>query len=206
VLGLVLLLVAAPTAGHAARPAPRLVDIALSIPDAITDLRYATTRNVTGRALYPPGARCLLRRDVAARLVRAADLLRGRGFRLRLYDCYRPLSVQRLLYAKECRPGFVADPDHGGSHHNRAAAVDVGLADPAGGDVALPTDFDEFTPRARASAVDGVTAKARAHREALRDAMLAAGFVPSRSEWWHFSAPEAHGSPLLDVGVAPGHR
>jgi D-alanyl-D-alanine dipeptidase len=196
-----LLLLAAPPAGHAARSGPRLADVASLIPDAVSDLRYATPRNVTGRALYPPGARCLLRPAVAARLARAADLLRVRGFRLRLYDCYRPLSVQRLLFEKESRPGFVADPSRGGSHHNRGAAVDVGLVDRAGGEVELPTDFDEFTPRARASAVSGVTPIARAHREALRRAMVAAGFLPSRSEWWHFSAPEAHGSPLLDVPV-----
>ena len=135
--------------------------------------------------------------------MRAAGTLRARGFRLRLYDCYRPFSVQKLLFAKESRPGFVADPSHGGSHHNRAAAVDVGLVDLSGAAVALPTDFDDFTPRARAGATDGVSPEARAHRAALRQAMVAAGFLPSRSEWWHFSAPEAHGSPLLDVGVAP---
>jgi len=176
------------------------------IPDAVLDLRYGTSRNVTGRPLYPPGAHCLLKPAVAARLVRAADALRERGFRLRLYDCYRPLSVQKLLFQRESRPGFVADPSHGGSHHNRGAAVDVGLVDLDGAEVALPTDFDEFTPRARAAATDGVSPAARAHREALREAMTAAGFLPSRSEWWHFSAPEAHGSPLLDVSVVPGRR
>jgi zinc D-Ala-D-Ala dipeptidase len=179
--------------------APALTDLSALVPDAVLDLRYATPDNVVGRPLYPPGARCLLRREVAARLARAADLLRARGYRLRLYDCYRPLSVQRLLFEKEPRPGFVADPNHGGSHHNRAAAVDLGLAGPNGEEVELPTGFDEFTPRARADAVQGVSEAARAHRHVLRAAMVAAGFEPSRSEWWHFTAPEAHGAPLLDV-------
>ncbi len=211
-LGLVLLLLASPPAGRSA-PAPAslpgsagLADVSALVPDAVLDLRYATGQNVTGRPLYPPGARCLLQPPVAARLVRAAELLRARGFRLRLWDCYRPRSVQKLLFAKESRPGFVADPSRGGSHHNRGAAVDLGLVDLSGSAVALPTDFDDFTPRARASATDGVSPEARAHRAALREAMVAAGFVPSRSEWWHFSAPEAHGSPLLDVSVAPGGR
>jgi D-alanyl-D-alanine dipeptidase len=183
--------------------APPLVDAATLVPDAVLDLRYATARNVVGRPLYPHGARCLLLPAVAARLARAAADLRARGFRLRVYDCYRPLSVQRLLFAKESRPGFVADPDRGGSHHNRGAAVDVGLAGPAGEDVELPTDFDSFTKRARANAIAGVSAAARAHRQALREAMETAGFTPSRSEWWHFSAPEARGAPLRDVPLAP---
>jgi D-alanyl-D-alanine dipeptidase len=180
-----------------------LVDVSTLVPDAVLDLRYATPRNIVGRPLYPPGARCLLRRDVAERLVRAAARLRRKGFRLRLFDCYRPLSAQRLLFEKESRPGFVANPYRGGSHHNRGAAVDLGLADADGGAIALPTDFDDFTPRASAHAVKGVSLEARAHRQALRDAMVAAGFEPSRSEWWHFSAPEARGAPLLDEPVAP---
>jgi len=203
VLELVLLLLASPSAERIAPAAPGLVDVAPLVPDAVIDLRYATARNVTGEPLYPPGARCLLRPAVAARLARAAGALREKGFRLRLYDCYRPLSVQRRLFARESRPGYVADPDHGGSHHNRGAAVDAGLVDLNGADVALPTDFDEFTRRARADAVEGIPAEARAHRKVLREAMAAAGFIPSRSEWWHFSAPEAHGSPLLDVPVTP---
>ncbi len=202
-LALALLLLASPTATRPAHPAPELADVSALIPDAVVDLRYATPRNVTGHPIYPAGARCLLRPAVAMRLVRAAELLRAKGFRLRLYDCYRPLSVQKLLFAKESRPGYVADPSHGGSHHNRAAAVDVGLVDLSGFEVALPTDFDDFTPRARASATHGIPPEARAHRDALRDARVAAGFLPSRTEWWHFSAPAAHGSPLLDLPVAP---
>jgi D-alanyl-D-alanine dipeptidase len=199
----------APAAPLASQGAPGtaaaspLVDVSALVPDAVLDLRYATARNFVGRPLYPAGARCLLQPRVAERLARAAEALRAQGFRLRLFDCYRPLSVQKRLFEKESRPGFVADPYRGGSHHNRGAAVDLGLAGPGGEDVELPTDFDDFTVRARAHAVDGVSALARAHRDALRAAMVAAGFEPSRSEWWHFDAPEKRGAPLLDVPVAP---
>ncbi len=199
---LALLLLGAPPA-RPAQPRAELADASALVPDAVLDLRYATARNVVGRPLYPAGARCLLQPKVAERLAQAAAALRAQGLRLRLYDCYRPLSVQKLLFEKESRPGFVADPYHGGSHHNRGGAVDAGLAGPGGEELELPTDFDEFSPRASAHAVNGVSAAARAHREALRAAMVAAGFEPSRSEGWHFSAPEAHGAPLLDVPVAP---
>lgn len=202
-LALTLLLLATPAAPAGSTPGrgPQLVDVSSRIPDAVLDLRYATPRNLVGRPLYPPGARCLLQPAVAERLARAAEALRARGLRLRLYDCYRPLAVQRLLFEKESRPGFVANPYRGGSHHNKGAAVDLGLTGPDGEDLELPTDFDEFTPRARADAVQGVPPAARAHRRALREAMVAAGFQPSRSEWWHYSAPEARGAPLLDMPV-----
>jgi len=199
-----LLAVAAPP-GAASRTAPRdpeLVDAAVAVPDAVLDLRYATSRNLAGRALYPPAARCLLLRPVAGRLARAAARLRARGFRLRLFDCYRPIAVQRELWRLVPRPGLVADPRRG-SNHNRAAAVDVGLAGPGGEPVELPTDFDAFGPRARAGAAEGVTPAARRHRDLLRAAMEAEGFRVIRQEWWHFDAPEARGAPVLDVPLAP---
>ncbi len=187
----------------AAAPASAsLVDSSAEIPDAVVDLRYATDRNVTGRTLYPAGARCLLLRPVAKRLARAAARLRSAGLRVRLWDCYRPPSAQRELWRRFPRPGFVADPRKG-SNHSRGAAVDLSLAAKDGSELEMPTAFDAFEPRARASAVDGVSPAARRHRGLLRTAMEEAGFRPSRLEWWHFDAPEARGAPVLDVPVAP---
>ncbi|HEY6099642.1 MAG TPA: M15 family metallopeptidase, partial [Anaeromyxobacter sp.] len=176
-----LALAAALPAVLAALP-PSLADVAREIPDAVPDLRYATERNLAGRPLYPAAARCLLLRPVADRLARAAARLRGLGFRLRLYDCYRPLAVQRELWRRFPRPGFVADPRYG-SNHNRAAAVDVGLAAPDGAELELPTPFDTFEPRAGAFATEGVSPAARRHRDLLRRAMEAEGFRASRREW-----------------------
>lgn len=186
------------------RPAPAgraLVDVAAAIPDAVLDLRYATDRNFTGKALYPKDARCLLLRPVAARLADAAARLRAKGYRLRLYDCYRPRAAQEELWRRFPRPGFVADPRKG-SNHNRAAAVDVGLAAADGSEVELPTAFDAFERRARADATGGVSRAARRHRDLLRAAMESAGFRVNRMEWWHYDAPEARGAPVLDVPLA----
>jgi D-alanyl-D-alanine dipeptidase len=193
---------AAAAAALAVAGPPALVDVTRLIPDAVLDLRYATERNVVGRAMYPAGARCLLLAPAADRLARAAARVRARGFRLLLYDCYRPVSAQWELWRRFPRPGFVADPRRG-SHHNRAAAVDLGLAGPDGAEVELPTPFDAFEPRARAGATEGVSPAARRHRDLLRRAMEAEGFRASRLEWWHFDAPEARGARVLDVPIAP---
>jgi D-alanyl-D-alanine dipeptidase len=195
------LVAASPVRPSAASPTA-LVDAARAVPGAVVDLRYATPANLAGRPLYPADARCLLLPRVAERLARAAERLRPAGLRLRLWDCYRPLSVQRELWRLVPRKGFVADPSRG-SHHNRAAAVDVGLAAADGSEVPLPTGFDAFEPRARADAVAGVAPAARANRELLRRAMEAEGFRVNRMEWWHFDAPEARGAPVLDVPLAP---
>jgi D-alanyl-D-alanine dipeptidase len=186
----------------AAAPAPPLVDVARAIPDAVVDLRYATADNLLGAPVYPAGARCLLLAPVAARLARVATRLRADGLRLRIWDCFRPRAVQRRLWSLAPRPGLVADPATG-SHHNRAAAVDVALAGPDGAEVPLPTGFDDFGPRARAGATAGVPPEARRNRDLLRAAMRAEGFRPNRMEWWHFDAPEARGAPILDAPLAP---
>jgi D-alanyl-D-alanine dipeptidase len=174
-----------------------LVDVGARLPDAVLDIRYATSDNLTGRPLYPV-ARCLLRPEVAGRLARAGTALRRQGFRLVLLDCYRPLSVQRQLWKAMPQRGFVADPATG-SNHNRAAAVDLSLADLEGRPVEMPTAFDAFEPRARAWATEGISPRARRHRDALRAAMTAAGFQVNPMEWWHFDAPGAAARPLLDV-------
>jgi D-alanyl-D-alanine dipeptidase len=198
-------LAAAPAAPRPPPPQPpRLADAAAAIPDALLDVRYATADNLTGRPLYPV-ARCLLLPPVAARLARAAARLRRQGLRLILQDCYRPLSVQRALWAAVPRVGYVADPATG-SHHNRAAAVDLSLADAAGRPVELPTAYDAFGPRARAGATEGISPAALRHRQALRGAMEAEGFRVNPAEWWHFDAPEAEAAPLLDVPLAEAAR
>ncbi|HEX9401616.1 MAG TPA: M15 family metallopeptidase [Anaeromyxobacter sp.] len=184
----------------AAAPTPALVDVGRALPDAVIDLRYRTPSNFLGRAVYPENARCLLLPVVAARLGRAAARLRARGLRLRLYDCYRPLAVQREMWRLFPRKGFVADPAKG-SNHNRGAAVDVGLAARDGSEIELPTPFDAFEPRARADATAGVSKAARRNRDLLRAAMEAAGFRVNRVEWWHYDAPEARGAPVLDVAL-----
>jgi D-alanyl-D-alanine dipeptidase len=183
-------------AGAAARRPP-LVDVARLVPDAVVDLRYAGGDNFLGRPLYPE-ARCLLLRSAAERLARAAAQLRRQGYRLLLWDCYRPLSVQREMWRLRPRPGYVADPRRG-SHHNRGAAVDLSLTGPDGRPVEMPTAFDTFDRRAWADAVEGISGPARLHRRLLREALEAEGFLVNPREWWHFAARDAWRHPLLDV-------
>ena len=161
------------------------VDAAGIVPGLIVELAYATPDNFTGRALYPPNAKCLLRRSVAERLARAADALRKQGFRLIARDCTRPERAQRALWKAHPRVGAVADPSRG-SLHARGVAIDLELADLAGKRVEMPTAFDAFGPEAAADAPlpDGPR---KEHREALKAAMYAAGFRVNPTEWWHYS-------------------
>jgi len=176
---------------------PALADVARAIPDAVLDLRYATARNPAGRPLYA-APRCLLLPAAASRLARAAADLRAAGYRLLLWDCYRPASAQRELWRARPDKRWVADPARG-SNHSRGSAVDLSLAAVDGRPVEMPTDHDAFDARARPEAVAGVSAVALQHRRVLREAMERAGFRQNRGEWWHYDAPEGRGAPLLDL-------
>jgi D-alanyl-D-alanine dipeptidase len=164
-----------------------LVDVARVAPGIVIDLRYATPRNITGHPIYPPGAPCLLRRGVAEQLKAAQTLLRPLGYRLKIWDAYRPSRAQQILWAIVRNAEVVADPATGGSRHSWGVAVDVTLVDPDGRDVPMPTDFDDFTPAAKSNYTGSDPAVAR-NLLALKTAMDIAGFEGIRDEWWHYSA------------------
>lgn len=173
-----------------------LIDLQALIPDAVLDIRYATKDNLTGRALYPfPAA--FLRRSAAEKLVKAAADLRARKLRLVIYDAYRPLSVQKALWAAKPDARYVADPAKGSSH-NRAAAVDLALADEAGKALPMPSRFDDFSTRAHHGA-KGVKPGPRRNAEILKSALEKAGFESLREEWWHYRDPDAKSWPILDI-------
>ena len=173
-----------------------LIDLQALIPDAVLDIRYATKDNLTGRPLYPfPAA--FLRRSTAKKLHKAAADLRARKLRLVIYDAYRPLSVQTALWAAKPDPRYVADPAKGSSH-NRAGAVDLGLADEAGRALPMPSAFDEFGPRARHGAA-GVPPEARRRANLLKAVLEKAGFESLADEWWHYRDPDAKSWPILDI-------
>ncbi|MDB4967732.1 MAG: D-alanyl-D-alanine dipeptidase [Myxococcales bacterium] len=172
-----------------------LVDVLTMAPRLKLEIRYATANNFTHQKLYAH-ARCLLHDAVARRLAEVERELRARGLGLRLYDCYRPLHVQRLMWSIKPDVDYVADPKVG-SRHNRGAAVDLTLVDRRGRAVAMPSDYDEFTERAHRDFAGG-TEEARANRRLLEEVMGRHGFVGLPTEWWHFDAAEWQTYPLSD--------
>jgi D-alanyl-D-alanine dipeptidase len=165
-----------------------MVSVRAICPTIRVELRYATARNGVGRAVYPRGARCLLRRGAAERLCRVQRRLEERGLGLLVWDAYRPFSAQQALWQICPDPRFVAPPRRG-SLHNRGAAVDVTLVNASGRRVPMPCDFDTFTVRAKTAYAGGDPMRRR-YRDLLHAAMTAEGFLPDANEWWHFHDPD----------------
>lgn len=163
------------------------------------ELPYATEDNFTKEKLYPV-ARCFLRRRVAESLVAAHRSLADRGLGLKIWDGYRPHSVQYRMWEKAPFPGYVGDPKLG-SKHNRGAAVDLTLIDlETGKELAMPTPYDEFTPRAHRDYFK-LPPEVAENRRILQETMRAHGFMTIESEWWHFDHREWSRFPLSDVSL-----
>lgn len=178
-----------PPLSDAARAAG-FVDVRSVVPDAVIDLRYATSNNFVGIPLYPPTARCLVHESLAGGLATAARLLRAGGERLVFWDCYRPHAVQVRMFEVVPNPAWVARPGPYARSHVAGRSVDVTLAR-ADRLVDMGTGFDDFTARSLAYATEGVSVAAQANRARLRDAMTAGGFTVYDGEWWHFDGPGA---------------
>jgi D-alanyl-D-alanine dipeptidase len=167
-----------------------LLDIRSIDPSIVVELRYAGRNNLTGHALYPPGTRALVRPEVAQRLAIAQRFLRRRAHGLKIWDAYRPRSVQVQLWRAAPANDYIADPETAiGSLHTWGVAVDATLVDSRNQRVMMPTDFDDLTPAAMLIYC-GANRYIRSNLALLQAAMGAAGFYGQRREWWHFIAPD----------------
>lgn len=203
-------LVLAVTVGAQTRPpadpnatrAADLVELVKLDPTIKLEIRYATTNNFVGKAVYKE-ARAFLQRPAAEALVAAHRELARHGYGLLIHDGYRPWSITKLFW--EVTPPalreFVADPASG-SKHNRGCAVDLTMYDRAMGTaVEMPSTYDEMTRRAYPD-YRGGPPDARGRRDLLRAVMERHGFTVEPNEWWHFNYKDWQQYPILDIAFS----
>ncbi len=152
--------------------------------DFVLDMKYATSDNFLKEKVYSC-AKCYVRNAVAKALIKANKELIKQGYRIKLFDCYRPHSVQKKMWKIFPNPGYVADPK-GGSIHNKGAAVDITLVRLDGSPVDMGTDFDHFGKEAH-HAYSQLSKTVLEHRVLLRKTMEKHGFKTIRTEWWHYN-------------------
>ena len=176
------------------------------IPDALLDVRYYTTYNFVGRRIdgYEEPV-VLLTREAAEALALVNADLRKQGYRMVLYDGYRPqravdhfvrwaedvfdTAMKSVFYPEVDKAdlftkGFIAKR----SGHSRGSTVDLTLLDEQTGrllDMGGP--FDYFGELSHPGYTEELTQEQIANRMLLRKAMLRHGFKPLSTEWWHFT-------------------
>jgi len=167
-----------------------LVDLSRVDSTLVIDMRYATKNNFTGAPL--PGYqanRAYLRAEAAAALAIAnADLL-AQGYKIKIFDAYRPVRASEAMVAwtqSANRPDLLKDGYIAArSRHNLGVAVDLTLVNLANGaEVTMGTPFDHFSPAAFTKNARGVILK---NRELLKRTLERQGFQNYEKEWWHYS-------------------
>ena len=158
----------------------RLKDLS---PDFVYELKYATPDNFLKQAVYDCGE-CYLRKSTAEALVKANEAFKQLGYRIKLFDCYRPLSVQKKMW--KILPGthYVANPAKG-SKHNRGAAVDLTLVDAQGKELNMGTPFDFFGKEAHHTYTQH-SKEVLENRKLLKETLDKFNFKSIYSEWWHY--------------------
>jgi D-alanyl-D-alanine dipeptidase len=181
-------------------PAVRdLVDLATLDAGLHFDLRYATADNFMHVRLYPI-AKASLRRDAAAALVAAQRELATQGLGLKVFDAYRPFSVQQRMWNLIRDERYVSNPAMNAGRHTRGTAVDVTLVDRHGHELPMPTSFDDFSERAHRRAA-GIPEDRARNAKLLERAMTRQGFLAYPFEWWHFDLRGWEKHPPLDVDL-----
>ena len=175
------------------------------VPDAILEIRYYSTYNFVGDRIdgyHQPTA--LLTKEAAQALKAVSDDVIKKGYRLKIYDAYRPqMAVSHFArWAKDFKDtrmksyfypelkkdvlfplGYIAE--HSG--HSRGSTVDLTLFDmTTEKEVDMGGTFDYFGQLSHPD-YKKITKKQYQNRMILREAMLAHGFKPLVEEWWHFT-------------------
>ena len=174
------------------------------IPDVILDIRYAGEHNFVGGVIDGYEAPyAILTNEAAEQLKEAADEFRQLGYRIMIFDTYRPqdavrhfvrwskdaddLRMQAEFYPEYKKKSLLVDQGYiaRNSAHCRGSAVDMTLTDLEGNPLDMGTGFDYFGALA-AHGAKGVSEEAEENRALLRSVMEKHGFKPFAQEWWHY--------------------
>jgi len=173
------------------------------VDDAVFDLRYYSPYNFTGHKIrgYKAPVAYMTKEALQALAVAAADL-RSQGYRILVWDSYRPQkavdhfvewindpndpgdkSFYPTLQKSDLIAGDYIMPKSG---HTRGSTIDLTIIKQDGSFVDMGGTFDLFSEISHPD-YKKLTKKQKKNRKILRDAMLKAGFKPLDSEWWHFT-------------------
>ena len=174
------------------------------IPQIVQEIRYFSTYNFIGDRIDGYEEPCaLLTREAARALKSVSNELFVQGYRLKIFDAYRPACAVRqfVLWGIEdqdirMKPyfypglekqelfskGYIAKQ----SSHSRGSAVDLTLLDmKTGKEADMGSPFDLFDEKSHPDCRN-ITEEQFENRMTLRNSMLRNGFEPIECEWWHF--------------------
>ena len=177
-----------------------LIEIAAPDFDVDITLAYATPENFTGEPIYQ-NAICYLHTEAAEALTRAIETADNLGYRMLIFDAFRPSEAQWVLWNHTPDPDFLADPRRG-SPHSRGVAVDLNLTTVDGQPLDMGTGFDAFTPKSHHGNTE-ISKTAQQNRLILLGIMTQAGWDFYRNEWWHYQLFDSRSYSLVSDTEIP---
>mgnify|MGYP001212645055 CR=1 FL=1 len=175
-----------------------LVEISSKSHNVSLNIRYATEYNFTGAPVYGR-QECYLHEEAEEYLIKAMSYAENLGYRFKIFDAFRPVEAQWLLWNHTPDPNFLADPQHG-SPHSRGVAVDLTLIDKDGEELEMGTDFDAFTSKSHHGNLE-VSNGAQFNRYLLLGIMTTAGWDFYQNEWWHYQLHNVEDYSLLSDSI-----
>lgn len=154
----------------------------------VLDMKYATSDNFLNEKVYDC-AKCYLRLKTVKSLINANNDFLEKGYKIKIFDCYRPLDIQKRMWKIISNPEYVADPSKG-SIHNRGGAVDITLVDSKGNELDMGTSFDFFGIEASHD-YQNLSEEVKSNRKLLKEVMLKNNFKSFDSEWWHYNLKDS---------------
>ncbi|MGE3728799.1 MAG: M15 family metallopeptidase [Candidatus Sericytochromatia bacterium] len=173
-----------------------LVELQQAVPGIEVELRFATEKQFLKKAVYP-FRKAWVQPALAERLRKAQAYLLPRGYRLKVWDAYRPMEFQELFWQHVKNENFISHPRKGG-RHTRGTAIDLTLIDKTGQEIPMPTLYTEFSEKAFRDYAK-LPSLLKANRLLLQQAMTQAGLEPLPTEWWHFDLPKWRTFPVLKL-------
>lgn len=167
--------------------------------DMILDIRYASKNNFTKQVLYDADI-AILRKETLDKLLKAHEEFKSLGYKIKIWDAYRPFYIQKVLWDILPNNNYIANPYKGGSNHNRACAVDITLTDLNGNELDMPSGFDEFSGKAHRSYTFATDTQIH-NAELLKKIMMKHGFKPIYTEWWHFDDLNHSNYPIINISL-----
>ena len=164
--------------------------------DFVYDMKYATSDNFLKAKVYDC-AECFLRLKTVEAIVEANEVFMKMGYKIKFFDCYRPLDIQKKMWKIVPNPSYVANPGKG-SIHNRGGAVDITLVDANGKELDMGTSFDFFGTEASHNYLN-LSPEIIDNRQLLKKIMLENGFNSLDSEWWHYTLKSALNDNVSNV-------
>ena len=163
--------------------------------DINIDLKYATTDNFTKTKILKKNE-CYIHKIAYEHLTLAIKISQKIGLKLKIFDAYRPVYVQRKLWEYLPDPNFIVPPDKG-SPHSRGVAVDITLTDLKGNELDMGTGFDEFSKLSYHGNLN-ISNSAYQNRLLLLGIMTDAGWDFFRNEWWHYQLFDSRKYPIIN--------